>query len=472
MHYPALSEQQLSRYTYHWLWGLRVDKTEGMKTLYEEAVAIKSDEPERERLLGQVKGVSQLPWLVSALYWLLNISNYRVNCYRLHSYISLTIYEEELATFTEEDQVKIKSLGGFFARDLSAARLGYALSWSLISVNKNPPELLTRKKSLFSIQSESFSESMTPFLPIEMHSYVLKVPFHHPKVDIESNYSPRVNSSSYVVVETNQHTIVLEYKKEHLPNYLRVEQLLFGNVRNEKYLNSFVQDELLDDTVIHPAAMQAIYQNFIRRNYSELDNSVWYQLGMKNRVSYSKMGNFEDIYLRVNAAFHLLYSESTTPKPLQIEIVLAMVMIREALQANFRRNQYFDEYVFKSVPLLAVEEKDSKTVIITIGKGWLSLERGFFTGEISHLKTVVEHPQQEIDTLTDECGEDKAEEVILSGQLNDNHDFQNQLTTVKKERSELLTSNVRSTERHRFMKPAVDNKHGTSVDEYINTNNL
>ncbi|MDP3562490.1 MAG: hypothetical protein Q8R83_09980, partial [Legionellaceae bacterium] len=85
MHYPALNEKQLSRFTYHRFWGLQVDKTEGIKTLYQEAVDIKSDETERERLLGQVKWVSQLPWLLLVLYWLLNISNYRVNCYRLHS---------------------------------------------------------------------------------------------------------------------------------------------------------------------------------------------------------------------------------------------------------------------------------------------------------------------------------------------------------------------------------------------------
>lgn len=205
MHYPALSEQQLSRFTYHWFWGLGVDQTEGMKTLYQEAVDIRADETERERLLGQVKWVSQLPWLLLALYWLLNIGNYRVNCYRLHSYISLAIYEEELITFIEADQEKIKSLGGFVAQDLSAGLLGHTLSWPLIPVNKKHPELLTGKKSFLVIQSESFSKSLTPFLPIEMRSHVLKFPYQRPKLDIESNYSSGVNSSSYALIQTTQH---------------------------------------------------------------------------------------------------------------------------------------------------------------------------------------------------------------------------------------------------------------------------
>ncbi|MDP3562663.1 MAG: hypothetical protein Q8R83_10845, partial [Legionellaceae bacterium] len=161
---------------------------------------IKSDETERERLLGQVKWVSQLPWLLLVLYWLLNISNYRVNCYRLHSFISLAIYEKELSEFTQADQVKIKSLGGFITEDLFATQLGYDLSWP----HKKNPDLFTTKKRFLLIHSEPFSEALTPFLPAELCSHVLKYPNERPKLDIESNDSSKIYSSSYGLIQTTQ----------------------------------------------------------------------------------------------------------------------------------------------------------------------------------------------------------------------------------------------------------------------------
>ena len=284
--------------------------------------------------------------------------------------------------------------------------------------------------------------------------------------------SAKVNFS-----ETLQST-VLEYKKAHLPNYLRVQQLLFNRAITDVYLSGLAHYGLVDDTVIRPHAMKSIYQNFILRNFPELDNYLWYLFCMKNRIPFGKKDYFEDMYLRVNAVFHLLYSESTTPKPLQVEVVLAETMIRSALDANFRQHQYFDGYVFKSVPLLTIEEKeqDSETFVITLDKSWLSLGQGLLTEEISHLKTVVaeqgkeiKESHQKIAKITEERDEAKAEVVVLKSQL---HDRQSQLTPVANERNTLLARNVQSTAKHRFMKPAAANRHGTTIYEPVNNNSL
>ncbi|MDP3562489.1 MAG: hypothetical protein Q8R83_09975 [Legionellaceae bacterium] len=276
---------------------------------------------------------------------------------------------------------------------------------------------------------------------------------------------------------------VLEYKKMHLPNYLRVQQLLFSKKITDMYLVKLVNYSLLDDAKIHPDAMKSIYQNFIRQHYPELDNYLGYLLRMKNRVPYSKRNDFEDIYLRVNAVFHLLYDESTIPKPLEVEIILAEAMIRKALDANFKKHQYFDSYVFKSVPLLTIEEKDSETFVITLDKNWLSLGQGLITEEISRLKTVVakqdeelKESEQKIGVITGERDEARAEVVVLKSQLQNTEnqlvDSQNQLKTVTRERDSLLTRNVQSTAQHRFMKPAVANKGETAINEVLSNNNL
>lgn len=91
----GVSQQELSRFRYHWFWGIRVAPAFG-EDLGEVASALKRDEFRRKALEDSVERVARFPVVVRWLYWIFNIGNYRVNQYRLSSYWLLRLYEEEM----------------------------------------------------------------------------------------------------------------------------------------------------------------------------------------------------------------------------------------------------------------------------------------------------------------------------------------------------------------------------------------
>lgn len=123
MHFPALGREQLSRFSYHWLFGIQVNQP-GARTLFDEAEYLESNEEARERIQRQMKYVQSLLQFISVIYWLFNISEYRTNYYKWHAFVSWTFYQHKLL---EEDRTNQKTAkhDGFLV--LSDYNLSY--SW-------------------------------------------------------------------------------------------------------------------------------------------------------------------------------------------------------------------------------------------------------------------------------------------------------------------------------------------------------
>lgn len=219
---------------------------------------------------------------------------------------------------------------------------------------------------------------------------------------------------------------------------------------------------------------------------------------LSNKISYRKIEMFRQIFLKINAVFNLLYQKAERAKPLQIEIVLAEAMIRDALESDLRKYKYFDMYVLKTAPLLTVEEKDdSETLEITLSNKWLSLGKGLLTEELSHYKTVAANQEAElkqsyekITELTEERDGviRERDEVIIERDaaiedvgLKDRElaqktaeliTTQGQLSNVTKKYNELRTQSVRGAGQHRFMRPATENNGDTANPARATNSNI
>ena len=206
MKYPALSEKQLSRFTYHWFWGLSVDQHDSQKTLYNEAVALQNNDRDVARLWEQMRDAYQLSWFIHMLCWFFNINNYRVNYYKLHSYISLRIYKEEITGFSSANQNEINQLGGFFVLNLLMTKFGRRLE----------PMLTSEEVSFFERQSEILTQSLNPSLPTEISPFVMR------DIKIGEDIKSQKTKCPYSLGTTNTHTD----KEPHKFNFDKVEQHL------------------------------------------------------------------------------------------------------------------------------------------------------------------------------------------------------------------------------------------------------
>ncbi|MDP3562235.1 MAG: J domain-containing protein [Legionellaceae bacterium] len=186
MVYPALSQNQLSRFSYHWFWGLGVDKS-GVRTLYDEAVSLRSNIEERDKIIGRVVLYNELPWVLLAICWAANINNYRINCYKLYSYISLVIYEDEVVKLSAADRLMVEKVAGLLVMITTTALGLYLLNYfSLHGVG-----------SAFERQSDWFMQRLQPYLPLDMKRYE-----NTQKEDIEANFESSSSSSMQLTVKT------------------------------------------------------------------------------------------------------------------------------------------------------------------------------------------------------------------------------------------------------------------------------
>ena len=173
MIHPALGQKQLSRFSYHWFWGLRVDKTED-NTCYDDAVYLQENPEIRQKIIDQMNQVGEFLWLVRAVYWVCNIKQYRVNCYKCLSYTSLSIYQAEIKKMSKNKQIEIEQIGGFLVF-ITASILGGFLFESF-------------RPGVFSPLVNWFRQRLEPFLSNEIKSY---------SRDIESSRLLSESNSSY-----------------------------------------------------------------------------------------------------------------------------------------------------------------------------------------------------------------------------------------------------------------------------------
>ena len=119
MAYLALSPNLLSRLSYHPLWGMGVDLSgENVHNLYEKALLLHENTPEKQRVIEQVNAMLQhrgvLGWLLEGFYWMFNVDQYRTNYYTLQGYFSWRLYEEGITMLSEQAQHQAQKTGGFF----------------------------------------------------------------------------------------------------------------------------------------------------------------------------------------------------------------------------------------------------------------------------------------------------------------------------------------------------------------------
>ena len=119
MAYLALSPNLLSRLSYHPLWGIGVDLSgENVHNLYEKALLLHENTPEKQRVIEQVNAMLQhrgvLGWLLEGFYWMFNVDQYRTNYYALQGYFSWRLYEEGITMLSEQAQHQAQKTGGFF----------------------------------------------------------------------------------------------------------------------------------------------------------------------------------------------------------------------------------------------------------------------------------------------------------------------------------------------------------------------
>lgn len=67
MSYLALNKTQLSRFSHHWFWGLRVD-TPGDKTCFDLAMELQSDPSQPVAIVHQMQAMAQSFKIIQAVY--------------------------------------------------------------------------------------------------------------------------------------------------------------------------------------------------------------------------------------------------------------------------------------------------------------------------------------------------------------------------------------------------------------------
>ena len=173
MFYTVLGQQQLSRFSYHWLWGLRVDK-QMTQTLYDDAVYLQKNPTVKTQIIDQLNVVGQFIWIFSAFYWIFNINQYRVNYYKFYAYVSLSIYQDEMEKMSKHKQEEM--ISGFLMLVAASALMATLLE------SLNP--------GVFNRLTDWFNQRLEPFLFDDIKLY-------SEEVDIESSNLLEEPHSSY-----------------------------------------------------------------------------------------------------------------------------------------------------------------------------------------------------------------------------------------------------------------------------------
>lgn len=160
----ALNQQQLSRFSYHWLKGLAIKK-EGERTLFDEALRLENDPFEVTRLKEQEEFLSRQLWLIQLIFWIFNINRYRENYYHLYSYYSYTHYIEGYKKMNIEDQKKAIAIGGFLT--LVGGILIHRSQWFQRIINPYLPVNLQKKPAFTLDENELFYMNVTSYSSIQ-----------------------------------------------------------------------------------------------------------------------------------------------------------------------------------------------------------------------------------------------------------------------------------------------------------------
>lgn len=114
--YLALSSKFLSRLSYHYIWGLGLDR-KGCENFYDllqelqsNAELLRSIKDDTNNILNKV---GLIGFIVRSLYWIFNINHYRQNYHMLQAYYSWRKYEEGIIMFTDSDREQVDEQGGF-----------------------------------------------------------------------------------------------------------------------------------------------------------------------------------------------------------------------------------------------------------------------------------------------------------------------------------------------------------------------
>ncbi|MDF1758352.1 MAG: J domain-containing protein [Legionellaceae bacterium] len=117
--YLALSPKFLSRLSYHYIWGLGLDR-KGCSNFYDllqelqsSAELFRSINDDTNKILNKVGFIG---FIVRSLYWIFNINHYRQNYHKLQAYYSWRKYEEGIIMFTDSDREQVDKQGGFILK--------------------------------------------------------------------------------------------------------------------------------------------------------------------------------------------------------------------------------------------------------------------------------------------------------------------------------------------------------------------
>ncbi|MDP3560725.1 MAG: hypothetical protein Q8R83_00925 [Legionellaceae bacterium] len=67
MAYLALSKEQLSRFSHHWLWGLSVDQRD-VENFYEMSIALAKDREKLNAIIMQMRKIRSWVWLIRVVF--------------------------------------------------------------------------------------------------------------------------------------------------------------------------------------------------------------------------------------------------------------------------------------------------------------------------------------------------------------------------------------------------------------------
>lgn len=201
MRYPALSEKQLSRFSYHPFWGLSIDK-ENTRNLYQEADDLDFWKSgfRRDNIQADIEWINQLPVILVMLCWMFNINNYRVKCYQLYSHLSLITYQAKITKLSQTERKSIEKVGGMIVSEIDDNRFGAYIKESFNEKNLG---------FVFERQAKWFFNRLKPYLPDDM------IVYEEEEADIESNPSQN-DSSSHTYMQRTMHAASHNTSREQI----------------------------------------------------------------------------------------------------------------------------------------------------------------------------------------------------------------------------------------------------------------
>ena len=136
MSYLALNQKVLSQFSLHWFWGLTYMGQGHENTLYTAATVLQGNDSLRKKTEEHVIRITQRNSIVRAVYWFLNLGQYRTHYYQIEAYYSWQMYQKGVCMFSGNDLAYVNVAGAFIvtagavlATTLASPHLKQSSAW-------------------------------------------------------------------------------------------------------------------------------------------------------------------------------------------------------------------------------------------------------------------------------------------------------------------------------------------------------